>query len=291
MFSLLFTNGKISSFEQLKDNFDIEAVKLYYLGGSLTDWLEMCGKSEIAQKVRNIDLNRDIDVQLADIFGQPIPVKARIERAEKLDRVKKSLTSFVLEDNPLKYALSANKRSFMQILELRELSEVVKSDSFSVNGSSFYSLSGSFEFKPGSFEYKTGSFGYGVGSFSYEYESEYEKGSFVFERNSFSAAAGSHTLFNTSFLFGATSFGFNKTSFSFNQTSFSPSSFNNAGIRSSFTSSFSSAAPIPDCGDDSKRYDGGLNKKENVCRSPEEKIYENLSYCPLNRFGYGIHLV
>lgn len=291
MFSLLFTNGKISSLEQLKDNFDIEAVKLYYLGGSLTDWLEMCGKSEIARKVRNIDLNRDIDVQLAEIFGQPIPVKARIEQAEKLDRVKKSLTSFVLKDNPLKYALSANKRSFMQILELRELSEVVKSDSFSVNGSSFYSLSGSFEFKPGSFEYKTGSFGYGVGSFSYEYESEYEKGSFVFERNSFSAAAGSHTLFNTSFLFGATSFGFNKTSFSFNQTSFSPSSFNNAGIRSSFTSSFSSAAPIPDCGDGSKRYDGGLNKKENVCRSPEEKIYENLSYCPLNRFGYGIHLV
>lgn len=287
MFSLLFAKGKINSFEQLKDNFDLEAVRLYYLGGSLIGWLEMCGKLGIAERVRNIDTNKDIDIQLAEIFGQPIPIKVDIERAQKFADVKKSVSAFILSDNPLKYAVSVNQCSFIQNHLQQDFTEEKKTDSFSPHDSSFFTLNGSFE-------YNSGSFKYGAGSFSHEYESEYEKNSFAFEHSSFSAMASSYTFSNTSFFLKTTSFSFKETSFFFNQGSFVTTSFQNKHIlssfpMSSFTSSFSSSS-LTSCYDEVLNNYSNKNSEE-MSKSPEEKIYENLSYCPLNRFGYGIHLI
>lgn len=301
MFSLLLTKGKINSFEQLKDNFDLEAVRLYYLGGSLIKWLEMCGKSEIAERVRNIAPNKDIDIQLAEIFEQPIPLKADIKKAQKFADAKKSIFSFILRDNPLKYAVSANSCSFFL---QRALSGETITDSHSLdnnmNENSFYDVNGSFENKTGSFKYGIGSFRNGS-----EYESEYEReseagsfgykaASFTFEQRSFSASVSSYLSSNTSFFLKTNSFNYKETSFFLNKGSFETGSFLSKNILSSFSlssfiSSLSQSSFTSCC--DSMLKDYSENNSEEISKSPEEKIYENLSYCPLNQFGYGIHLI
>lgn len=280
MFSLFFAEGKINSFEQLKENFDLEAVRLYYLGGSLIGWLEMCGKSGIAERIRNIDPNNDIDIQLAEIFEQSIPIKVDIKKAQKFDDAKKSISAFILSDNPLKYAVSVNKCSFIQKNVQQDFAKEKKTDSFSLHNSSFYTLNSSFE--------------YGEDSLSYEYQSEFEKNSFVFEHSSFSAVSGSYIFSSTSFFLKLTSFSFKETFFYLNKSSFLTTSFQNKYIllsfpSSSFTSLFSLSSFTSCCDDMLNNYSN--KNSEEISKSPGEKIYENLSYCSLNRFGYGIHLI
>ena len=301
MFSLLLTKGKINSFEQLKDNFDLEAIRLYYFGGSLIKWLEMCGKSEIAERVRNIDPNKDIDIQLAEIFEQPIPLKADIKKAQKFADAKKSIFSFILRDNPLKYAVSANSCSFFlqMVLSGETITDSHSLDN-NMNENSFFDVNGSFENKTGSFKYGIGSFRYGS-EYEREYERESEAGSFgykaasfAFEQRSFSASVSSYLSSNTSFFLKTNSFNYKETSFFLNKVSFETGSFLNKNILSSFSpssfiSSFSPSSFTSCC--DNVLKDNSENNSEEISKSPEEKIYENLSYCPLNRFGYGIHLI
>ena len=310
MFDLLFDGKKISSFQQLMDNFDFEAVKLYCLGGSLSSWLDECGESEIAAKVRGVNLYEDIDAQLANIFGQPAPIRVDIHKAQAVNNARNALSSFVMGVNPFSYAVAANNGSFLAQAEYR-LSSFESVGSFSINSSSFLSGSyanmlGSFEYNVSSFEHNISSFevstdSFGIGSRYYEYESEYEIGSFQrlsnsfrFEQSSFFGASNSFRLENTSFTYETTSYSPNTSFFnlgSFNSNlglpTFSPSSFS----RSSFEVSSFSAESF------GMNYIGSEDSAEEkpaeeaIPKTAEEKICENLTYSPLNRYGYGIHLI
>ena len=310
MFDLLFDGKKISSYQQLTDNFDFETVKLYCLGGSLSSWLDNCGESEIAEKVRGIDLYGDIDAQLAEIFGQSAPIRVDIQKAQAVNNAKNALSSFVTGITPYSYAISANNGSFLEQAEYSSFapgSFTLNSGSFS-NGS-FSKLMGSYVYNINSFENSTGSFelgtsSFGIGSGYYEYESEYELGSFrrfsasfnfeqssfyrvlssfSWETTSYSLYNTSYSLYNTSFKIGNTgSFNSDMNLSSFSLSSFSPSSFE----ASSFAAgSFGEAHLI----DENKTEEKPIEKSDTG--TPEEKICENLTYSPLNRYGYGIHLI
>ena len=317
MFDLLFDGKKISSFQQLTDNFDFEAVKLYCLGGSLSTWLDNCGKSEIAEKVRSIDLYGDIDARLAEIFGQPAPIRVDIQKAQAVNNAKNALSSFVMGITPFSYAVSANNGSF---LAQSEYMSSFAPGSFNLNSSSFmngsfnnlmtsyvYNIS-SFEQSKGSFEFNTNSFR--IGSGYYEYESEYELGSFQRFSHSFNFEQSSFFSFLTSFGWGTTSFSLETTSFSFENTSYSlyNTSFNIGSFNSNLntnlssfslssfsTSSFEASSFAAGSFGETHLIDKNRTEEKPVeevdTRTPEEKICENLTYSPLNRYGYGIHLI
>ncbi len=237
MFDLLFDGKNISSYQQLLDNFDFEAVKLYCLGGSLSSWLDQCGESEIAEKVRGVNLYGDIDTQLADIFGQPAPIRVDIQKAQAVNNARNALSSFVMGADPFAYAAAANNSSFLAQAEYR-LSSFESVGSFPLNNGSF--LNGSYTNMLGSFEYNTGSFeqnicsfkfstgSFGIGSRYYEYESEYEFGSFRKFSNSFNFEQSSFFKVANSFSRETTSFTYETTSYLLNTTSFNLGSFNSS---------------------------------------------------------------
>lgn len=305
MFDLLFDGKKISSFQQLTDNFDFEAVKMYCLGGSLSSWLDNCGESEIAEKVRGIDLYGDIEAQLADIFGQLAPIRVDIQKAQAVNNAKNALSSFVMGVNPFFYAVSANNGSFLaQAEHLSSFALGLNSGSFL--NSSFSNLIGSYEFNISSFERNTGSFEFSTGSFRigsgyYEYESEYELGSFRRFSNSFNFEQSSFYRAINSFSWETTSFSYETTSYSLNTTSFNSGSFNSSLNLSSFSlssfspSSFEASSFSSGSFGETHIISGNRTEEkpaeETIPQTPEEKICENLTYSPLNRYGYGIHLI
>lgn len=310
MFDLLFDGKKISSFQQLKDNFDLEAVKLYCLGGSLSSWLDCCGESEIAERVRGINIYEDIDIQLAEIFGQPAPIRVDIQKAQAVNNAKKALSSFVMGANPLAFALTANNNSFICLTERQMSSFEVGTGSFfnnsgSFTNSSYANLIGSFEQNISSFENTLSSFRNGIGSYEYESEYEFEFGSFRkiyssfnFEQSSKRDVFNSFNLENTSFSYNTSSFltssyfintsSYNLSSFTDNSStsSFSPSSFIISSFSANSFEQKSDATYSGSKGETNITADEGENLK-----TPEEKICDNLTFSPLNRYGYGIHLI
>ncbi|MBD5080775.1 MAG: hypothetical protein HDT44_03305, partial [Ruminococcaceae bacterium] len=164
----------------------------------------------------------------------------------------------------------------------------------------------SFEQSKGSFEFNTNSFR--IGSGYHEYESEYELGSFRRFSHSFNFEQSSFLSFLTSFSWGTTSFSWETTSFSYEATSYSlyNTSFNSGSFNNNLNlSSFSLSSFSPSSFEASSFAAGGFGEthlidknrteekpvEEVDTRTPEEKICENLTYSPLNRYGYGIHLI
>lgn len=215
MYCLWLNGKKVFDLKQLKEAFDPKALELYCLGGGLVRWLDDCGETEIADKVKNIDQNSDIPLQLAGIFG----------------------VEYDLPQETPKECASDEQLSF---------------------GSSSF-LPSSFEI--GSFltSFELNSFGgiytsFLIGSFMHEYEYEFESGSFA--SGSFSLGSFS----SESFAYGSSSFG------SFSSGSFSLSSFHLSDL-------------------------GSLSLNPLKPLTAEQKVHINLSSCPMNRYGYGIHLV
>lgn len=289
MFNLLFKDKKISSFKQFIDNFDLEAVKMYYLGGSLVCWLELCGKSEIAELLKSVDPKKDIDEQLAAVFGQPLPKKIDFEKKFSVQTVKNSITSFVLSENPKEYACFKNTYSsfsaFDSSFSAENGSYKAPSGAFNETKISFlHSLSSFFNGFGGSFINAVGSFGGLYGSFMSQ-KGFTNIGSYVYSETSFTFGSGSfnnnlNLSSNTSSSFNYNVSSFNNSSFEFSSYKF-PTSFISSGESSLMPDSLSAAdsAALQDI------------KETFPPKTPEEKIIENLSYCPLNRFGYGIHLI
>lgn len=152
-----------------------------------------------------------------------------------------------------------------------------------------FSANGSFEYLAGSFV-PSGSFALAeLGSFS---PSSFFFGSFSANNNNNNNNAGS---FSTgSFSVGSYSLGSfalgSYTGGSFGLTSFASGSFN---LTSFAGGSFGFAVPAAD-GLSSEKEEAPVRKlsdEEIKKLSPEEKVIVNLSSEPLNRYGYGIHLV
>ncbi len=223
VFCLWLNGRKVNNPSDIRNNYDSEALRGYYLGGSLSRWLEASGDSQKARLVEKINPDGDIDRQLAEIFG------------------------LIKRDKPVKKAKAP-------------LLPVRANGSFSLGSFSLGSFSlGSFSL--GSFSLGSFSLGsFSLGSFSL--------GSFRLSNNNNNNNGGSFRLFGGSYSAFAGSFSLG----SFGAGSFTIGSF---GAVPCFSVKKSTVKPE-------------IKAKK---LTAEEKIVINLSSEPLNRFGYGIHLI
>ena len=262
MYCLWLNGKKVYTLQQLIASFDAEAVGLYCLGGGLVRWLKDCGEQAIAEKVEHIDLSGNISRQLAEIFGVDLPET---------------------EEQPYDPLPAAKPPAFTE------------GGSFGISPSSLPETSfsiGSFEtsFSTSSFNFSNLYTSFFTTSFlttsfisGYEHEYEYESSSFTTNsfsiyQTSFSAetaySAGSFTL--SSGLFALGSFELGSFAFEYGSFPLGPSSFPLA------LSSFS-----PDSAETAQP----ATAENAPPMTPQQKFELNLSSCPLNRYGYGIHLV
>lgn len=292
MYCLWIGGKKVYGLKELKDNFDFGSVEVYCLGGGLSRWLRLCGESETAERVDKIDLSRDLSEQLAEIFDQPSPIKNPLSDTScscfnsKISR-EGSVSSFsennALSDNgsfsvgektdsfnlehfsPSSYEISSFGVSSFEEKSVYSGSSIALNTSFSLESSSF--AAASFNFLTTSFSLISTSF---MSSSFHEYEYEFEAG------GSFSALGGSYSLGS----FGAYIGG------SFSVTSFVGSA---GSFKTESPSSGTDTSYEPDADKLNRLNADGETTSPPL--SPKEKILQNIASCPLNRFGYGIHLI
>lgn len=287
IYSLWIGGKRVYSLKQLMNSFDLSSVEVYYYGGGLVRWLRLCGANEIADRVEKIDPALDPSEQLAEIFGQPMPKKTTVPDIA-------SYPSAPIKDEGISAssfsskALDASAVSFSESAVLSSFSGNDVTDSFSVS----QTLSAS-SFEVSSF----GGSSFGA-SLIYISSAAALNASFVLETSSFSLT--SFNMFATSF--AASSFHEYEYEFetggSFNSGSFTLGSFNSyagsfTGTLGSFNAgSFSSADIAPKETESGSFTSAGDDTAQEAPQlSPKEKVLQNISACPLNRFGYGLHLI
>ena len=259
MYCLWLNGKKVYTLQQLRASFDAEAVGLYCLGGGLVRWLRDCGEQDIAEKVEQIDLSQSVSRQLADIFGVDLPETGEqicLPEAAPVQAVPAAGDSFTA---PLSFFpdTSFAPSSFFTSFD-------TTSFNFSAAYTSFFTTS-----------FLTTSFG---GEYKYEYESgSFAASSFSLYLSSFSA----ETAFSAgSFILGSFTFGsFTLGSFAFG--SFSPGYGSFPLVLSSFSPKSLEAPSAADL----------TLKNDPAPLTPRQKFELNLSSNPLNRYGYGIHLI
>lgn len=290
MYSLWISGKKVYDLNQLKENFDLESVELYCCGGGLVRWLRQCGENEIADKIEKLNTSFDLSEQLAEIFGQPKPVKTDLtdmtlvpDAPEKNKDFNTSFTAKILQSEngsfmtgekndsfnselsfPSSYEISSFGVSSFETASVYTGSSAALSTSFSLNSSSFSLETTSFSLS--SFNLTSTSF---MTSSFHEFEYEYETG-------------GSFSILSGSFALGS----FKAYAGSFTDTSF-------INTVSSFNPELHSIGTVTSDESENGSFDReNTNIEANTPQlSPTEKIIQNITACPLNRFGYGLHLI
>ncbi len=262
--ALWLNKKKICSADEIADNFDIAAIRGYFLGGSLIKWLSSHGGTELARELSNVLPDEPcLNDRLSSIFLKKkcdVPVH---RTDENVVAAVEHFKGVAVHEPPVVSSLSG---------------------SFPIS-----SYTGSFGF--GSFGYGMGSYNFGSyslgsfkrGSFSNAWEWEWEwylgsfrKGSFRYGISSF---GGSYVYNFGSYRFGS----FNYSSFNYGSYAYGKGSFRFGGpFASGEALLFGSYRGVP--------LSGGSFR----CISSDEYdeiMYRTLGMCPLNRFGYGIHLI
>lgn len=246
---LWFNRCRISDASEIAENFDIAALRGYFLGGSLLEWLREHGGEAYADKLANIDPGSpDLDAQLSRAFGKSDP-----ERRE------------VFIGTPAAEHGAPNAGSFA---------------GSGVMGSSYAAGSGF-----------AGSFGAGSGSVGGYFSGSGYYGSFL--SGSYSGGSfGSFRKFRLwewewewrfggsfrgSFRGGSFKFG----SYVFGSGAYLLGSFN----RGSFGGSF------PVFGSFGGAYGSFFGWNGMTAEEYDRIMYECLRKCPLDCFGYGIHII
>ncbi|MCM1298844.1 MAG: pentapeptide repeat-containing protein [Firmicutes bacterium] len=322
MFNLWFNNNKISDLQQLKEHFDFDIAKMYLLGGSLTAWLEQCGEADLARRVNYIDLNGSIYLQLSEIFDIKLPDSCKAQAAEQEeDAAENKPIAVNRSKSPSSLASEACMPSSFEDQGLKPSSFAQSSFRSAENSYFLESLSASFTASSFELSSAVSSFGaFGAGSFEFNTVNSFSNqllSSFEQRSVNIGAIRSSNTFFYSSFNIGSfgeheyeyeyeyggsfaglTAGSFNAGSFNiglFNVGSFNAGSFNIGSYASDLTAEGSfAAAPDNDAANGGKT----VAKPEKIFLpkaaddlSPEEKIKQNIQSCPLNRFGYGIHLI
>lgn len=293
MYCLWIGGKKVYDLKQLKENFDYDSVEIYCLGGGLARWLRLCGEIETAEKIEKINPSSDLSEQLAEIFDQPNPTKKSLSDTDPVcitpeiskekfsssfaaNNAVSDSSSFAIDREtdsfnfeiltPSSYEMSSFGGSSFEAAAVYTGSSTALSTSFSLESSSFTTTS--FNFISTSFNFITTSF---MTSSFHEFEYEFETG------GSFVTLGGSYSLgsFGASYISGS----FANTSFISTAGSFKAES-TSSGV---LTYGESNADKIDRENTDSEATAPQL--------SPNEKILQNITACPLNRFGYGIHLI
>lgn len=263
--ALWLNRRKIFSADEISANFDIAAIRGYFLGGSLAVWLASHGGEEYSRAVSQLDPNDPcLNDRLTEIFtgkGCDVPT-------HKAD-------------------------------EFRGIPSAPASGSFGT---------GSFNGEYGSFA--GGSFGYGSRSWAWDWEWEWRFGSFRKGLGSFSYGSFGYGSFN----YGSFSRGsfrlwewewewrfgsFRKAQSSFNYGSFGYGSFGALGSYMYGYGSFNYGSfggsfrfPFGLFGGESGSFRGTAGSFAMLTPDEYDEImYRTLGMCPLNRFGYGIHLI
>lgn len=233
---LWFNRCRISDAAEIAENFDIAALRGYFLGGRLVEWLREHGGEAFADKLEKLDpASADLDVRLSRIFGKEPPNHREVF-----------------------CGISAAERGVHNAGSFAGSGAV---SSYYAAGSGIYGsfLSGSYS---GSF--LSGSYsGSGSGSFRkfrlWEWEWEWRfGGSFRGSFRGGSFAFGSYVFGSGAYLLGSFS-----------------GSFGSFTAKGSFGGAYGSF-----CGWN------GMTAEEY-----DRIMYECLCKCPLDCFGYGIHII
>lgn len=242
---LWFNRCRISDAAEIAENFDIAALRGYFLGGRLVEWLREHGGEAFADKLEKLDpASADLDVRLSRIFGKEPP-----------------------DHREVFCGIPAAERGVHNAGSFAGSGAV---SSYYAAGSGIYGsfLSGSYS---GSF--LSGSYsGSGSGSFRkfrlWEWEWEWRfGGSFRGSFRGGSFAFGSYVFGSGAYLLG-----------SFNGSlggSFPGGLFGSFTAKGSFGGAYGSF-----CGWN------GMTAEEY-----DRIMYECLCKCPLDCFGYGIHII
>lgn len=248
-------NEKIFNIRQLRENFDTAVLVGYYLGGGLERWLNDAEETLVLAKVKEIDRSKDIGTQLEFIFG--VRPDKKETAAPEYEKIEKSCEYHEVAES-VKLALLAASEDYTEVF-----SSFGSSFSFG-SGSGFISSGFKLGFER---ELRTGSFSVGSfrkGSFRIGSLGRRNFGTGSFRTGSFKS--GSFRLVKYSFAFGSGSFSFRGGSFG-------------SGISSG---SFTVASG------GSYRFFMGNTE---ITREEYKRTKINLSSCPLNAYGYGIHRI
>lgn len=234
---LWLNRKKISNAAEIIDNFDLAAVRGYFLGGSLSEWLREHGGTVYADRLDKLRTLDPQDPQLNDRLAEVFGVSAG------------AVTEVFCGNVPDNGACAGNNGGS-------------RCGSFGSFSGGFRGSSGSFNF--GSYGVFQGS-GLGIGSGGLTALGSYRFSLWEWEwewrfagRGSFRGSFGSYRFGSGSYLLG--SFG-----------SFPWGSFSGSFVAGSF---------------------GGFGSGGSITADEYDRImYECLRKCPLNCYGYGIHIV
>ncbi len=84
---LLLNGRKIYNIRQLRENFDTQFIKGYFLGGSLIKWLRDIGEDDIADRISSADMNDDIGKQLEFAFGVVPDIKSSPTSLKEIESI------------------------------------------------------------------------------------------------------------------------------------------------------------------------------------------------------------
>ena len=244
-------NEKIFNIRQLRENFDTAVLVGYYLGGGLERWLSDAGETAVLEKVRKIDRNQDIGVQLEFIFGVRPDKKETI--SPEYEKIEKS-------------------QEYHEVAETVKLALLAASENYADTFSSF-----------------TSSFAGGSG-LGFGYEKQLRQGSFSvgsFGKTSF--RSGVFNKYSSSFgSFRVGALGRRKfASGSYRGGSFRLVKYSAVGSFGSFGSGISSGSFTVTSGGSYRFFMGNAE----ITKEEYRRTKINLSSCPLNAYGYGIHRI
>ena len=247
----LWLNGrKVLSAEDIADNFDIAAIRGYFLGGSLIPWLSEHGGQRYLDALGKLSPDiPELNDRLAEAFGQRCEAAAHTADEELIQLIDSSAGPYAGSGSYAGPGSYAGSGSY--------------SGSF---GGSFSQTSGMYRLLYGSWGYGSYNFGsYLMGSYYRMWQWEWEQ----WLRGSFRSG---------SFIYGS----FNYTYGSFGGF-FGGSFYGSFGYRGSF-GSFAFPAGY-------KGFSSGGSFHMLTPDEYDEIMYRCLEMCPLNRYGYGIHII
>lgn len=238
---LWFNRCRISDAAEIAENFDIAALRGYFLGGRLIEWLREHGGEAYADKLKMIDpASPDLDARLSMVFGKSAPEHREVFSGASAGHSVHNAGSF---------AGSGAAGSFV------------------------WGYAGSFAAGSGG----VGSFSYGSGYYGSFLSGSYSGGSFrkfrLWEWEWEWRFGGS---FRGSFRGGSFAFG----SYMFGSGAYLLGSFNGGSFSGSFPGGSFGGAYGSFCGWN------GMTAEEY-----DRIMYECLRKCPLDCFGYGIHII
>ncbi len=247
--ALWLNKHKVFSADEIPSNFDIAAIRGYFLGGSLIPWLKEHGGEKYAAALEDVSPASDkLNDILAEIFGQ----KRNNTPVHHHDEQLIAFIDYMKSGGNAAQSSHTGSNGAYTFGSMRSM------------GGSYNA--GSYSFGFGSYKWGSYNFGSYKGFNLWEWEWEWYLSSFRKRGSSGSYSFGSFNVYGTG--------SFNLSGFG--SMRFMGGSFNMADILGSYR-----GIPLSNSGS------GGWISPDEY----DEIMYRTLGICPLDRYGYGIHII